>query len=284
MLGTGPMNSAASAIMVATAGANFRMAGKIRSVGPSLLPLHRLGLLAMALYKEQGIILRTMRLGESDRIVTVMTQGAGKIRAVAKGVRKTKSRWGARLEPFTHVDLVLYKGRELDIVTQAQILSPFPLIRADYSRFAAGEVILEATDRIAQDHEKSVRLFMLLLGALRALSVPDEDPVMVVDSYLLRLASLSGFRPALAACAVCGRPGPHPRFSVTQGGVVCDSCRAGASAIVGEGAMPYLESLLNADWSSDTPEVVRKECSGLIRAYVEYHFDRPLRSWMHVPR
>ncbi|MHB8512171.1 MAG: DNA repair protein RecO [Actinomycetota bacterium] len=238
----------------------------------------------MALYKEQGIVLRTMRLGEADRIVTVMTQGAGKIRAVAKGVRKTKSRFGARLEPFTHVDLVLYKGRELDIVTQAQILSPFPSIRASYDRFTSGEVILEATDRIAQDHEKSVRTFMLLLGALRALSVEDEDPVMVADSYLLRLAALAGFRPSLSACAVCGKPGPHERFSVSQGGVVCGTCRSGAAATVNEDAMPYLESLLNADWASETPLVTRQECSGLIRAYVEYHFDRPLRAWTHVPR
>lgn len=225
-----------------------------------------------------------MRLGEADRIVTIMTQGAGKIRAVAKGVRKTKSRWGARLEPFTHVDLVLYKGRELDIVTQAQILSAFPQIRADYSRFAAGEVVLEAIDRVAQDHEPSVRTFMLLLGALRALSVEDEDPVVVADSFLLRLASLAGFRPSLTACAVCGRPGPHDRFSVSQGGTVCDGCRTGVAATVGEETVPYLESLLDANWSSETPQSVREECSGLIRAYVEFHFDRPLRAWTHVPR
>lgn len=229
-------------------------------------------------------MLRHMRLGEADRIITVMTQGSGKIRAVAKGVRKTKSRWGARLEPFTHVDLVLYKGRDLDIVTAAQIISAFPQIRTDYARFTAGEMVLEATDRITQDREKSVRTFMLLLGALRSLTVDDEDPVMIADSYLLRLAALAGFRPALAACAVCARPGPHQKFSVAQGGLVCETCRSGAAATVGENAVPYLASLLDADWDSSTPEPVRRECSGLIRAYVEYHFDRPLRAWTHVPR
>lgn len=238
----------------------------------------------MTLYKEQGIVLRTMRLGESDRIITVMTQGSGKVRAVAKGVRKTKSRWGARLEPFTHVDLVLYRGRELDIVTQAEILSPFSPIRADYARFASGQVVLEATERVAQDREKSVRTFLLLLGAMRALSAPDEDPTTVADSYLIRLAALSGFRPSLAACAVCGRPGPHRKFSIAQGGTVCEHCRAGAAATVGEDAVGYLNSLLNADWDAAMPEGVRKECSGIIRAYVEYHFDRPLRAWTHVPR
>lgn len=238
----------------------------------------------MSLYKEQGIVLRTMRLGESDRIVTLMTQGSGKIRAVAKGVRKTKSRWGARLEPFTHVDVVLYRGRDLDIVTQAQILTPFTPIRSDYARFAAGEVVMEAVDKATEDREKSVRTFMLLLGALRALSLPEEDPLMVTDSFLLRLAALAGFRPALTACAVCARPGPHRRFSVAQGGIVCDTCRQGATVTVGEDTVPYLDGLLNADWSAETPDAIRRECSGLIRAYVEFHFDRPIRSWTHVPR
>lgn len=238
----------------------------------------------MALYKEQGIVLRTMKLGEADRIVTFLTQGSGKVRAVAKGVRKTKSRFGARLEPFTHVDLVLYQGRELDIVTQAQIISAFGEIRLDYGRFAAGEVILEATDRIAQERERSVRTFMLLLGALRALSLPDEEPSVVADSFLLRLAALAGFSPSLDACAVCGRPGPHERFSVGQGGMVCETCRTGASVRVGEATPPYLAGLLAADWKASEAEPTRREGSALVRAYVEHHFDRPLRSWTHVPR
>jgi DNA repair protein RecO (recombination protein O) len=238
----------------------------------------------MALYKEQGIVLRTMKLAEADRIVTFLTQNSGKVRAVAKGIRKTKSRFGGRLEPFTHVDLILYRGRELDIVTQAQILATYPQIRRDYARFAAGEVMLEAVDRVVQERERSVRTFMLLLGALRALNLPDEDPATVADSFLLRLASLAGFRPALGACAVCGRPGPHGRFSVAQGGLVCERCRAGASVHLREETVPYLVGLLDANWHAETPEPARKEGSGLVRAYVEYHFDRPLRAWSHVPR
>src|SRR5919108_511226 len=124
----------------------------------------------MPLYPEQGIVLRTMRLGEADRIVSIYTQGSGKLRAVAKGVRKTKSRFGGRLEPFTHVDLLLYKGRDLDIVTQCEVLTSFRHIREDYLCFTAGEAILDATDRVSEDRERNVRQFMLLLGALRALS------------------------------------------------------------------------------------------------------------------
>jgi DNA repair protein RecO (recombination protein O) len=237
----------------------------------------------MPLYPEQGIILRTMRLGEADRIVTVFTQGSGKVRAVAKGVRKTKSKFGGRLEPFTHVDLLLYRGRELDIVTQCETLTSFRGIREDYLRFAAGEAILEATDRVAEDRERNVRQFMLLLGALRALS-SGEEPASVVDAYLLRTASLAGFRPHLRACAACGRPGPHERFSVAQGGLVCDTCRTATAVRVGELTVPYLTHLLEQEWTVDATDDARREASGLVRAYVEFHFDRPLRAWAHVPR
>ncbi|MCA1834389.1 MAG: DNA repair protein RecO [Actinomycetota bacterium] len=237
----------------------------------------------MPLYKEQGIVLRTMKLGEADRIVTLLTQGSGKVRAVAKGVRKTRSKFGARLDPFTHVDLLLYKGRDLDIVTQAEIITSFREIRDSYDRFAAGETILEAIDRVAQEHERSVRTFMLLLGALRQLAQTDEPPV-VVDAFLLRLVALAGFRPHFSACASCGTPGPHMRFSVAQGGMVCESCRSGAAVRLAEATPPYLATLMDDHWSADAPDDVRREGSGLVRAFVEYHFDRPLRAWSHMPR
>ena len=105
----------------------------------------------MNLYREQGVVLRTWKLGEADRIVVLLTQGEGKVRAVAKGVRKTKSRFGGRLEPFSHVDLSLYRGRELDIVTQAEVISPFRALREDYDRVVAGTAMLEAVDQVAQE-------------------------------------------------------------------------------------------------------------------------------------
>src|SRR5206468_2756805 len=104
----------------------------------------------MPLYKEQGIVLRSVKLGEADKIVTIFTQGSGKIRAVAKGIRRTQSKFGARLEPFTHVSLLLYRGRNLDTVTQAEIVGPFLKIRRDFGLIAAGETMLEAVDKVAE--------------------------------------------------------------------------------------------------------------------------------------
>ena len=124
---------------------------------------------------------------------------------VAKGIRKTTSRFGARLEPFTHVNLMLYRGRgSLDTITQAEIIAPHRAIRDDLSLFAAGETMLEAVDRVAEEHERNVRVVLLLLSGLRSLEARPIDPAAVAESFLLKLLSVSGFHPSLTACAVCG--------------------------------------------------------------------------------
>src|SRR2546428_4314535 len=174
----------------------------------------------MPLYKEQGIVLRAIKLGEADKIVSILTQGSGKIRAVAKGIRRTNSKFGARLEPLTHVSLLLYQGRNLDTVTKAEIISPFRGIRADFDLIASAETMLEASDKVAEEHERNVRLFLLLLSGLRALETGPSDPAAVAESFLLKLLSLSGFHPALSGCAVCGSRGPPERFAASHGGAL----------------------------------------------------------------
>ena len=137
----------------------------------------------MSLYREHGIVLRTYKLGEADRIVVLVTRGHGKVRAVAKGVRKTKSRFGSRLEPSSHVALQLYEGRELDIVTQAESVDHFRAIREDLDLLAGAQVMLEATDQVSQEREPDARLYQLLLGALRTLA--GAGGTLVVPAFLL---------------------------------------------------------------------------------------------------
>src|SRR5919202_6507165 len=137
----------------------------------------------MPLYKDQGIVLRSYKLGEADKIVSIMTQGSGKVRGVAKGIRKTHSRFGARLEPFTHVSLLMYQGRTLDTVTQAEIINPLLRLRGDLDLIAAGETMLEAVDRVAEEHERNVRLFLLLLAGLRSLERRPIDAAAVAESF-----------------------------------------------------------------------------------------------------
>lgn len=236
----------------------------------------------MPLYKEQGVVLRSSKLGEADKIVTVMTQGAGKVRAVAKGIRKTTSRFGARLEPFTHVSLMVYRGRgSLDTVSQAEILSPFMAMRSDLGLFAAGETMLEAVDKVAEEHERNVRLFMLLLTGMRALDARPADPTAVAESFLLKLLSLSGFHPSLLTCAICGRPDPV-RFASGQGGAVCaedaefDAGQVSPAALRHLAALGATGLLESGQISADTS--VRRESRALLFGFAEYHMERRMKS------
>src|SRR5690606_36801724 len=177
------------------------------------------------LYRDHGVVLRTYKLGEADRIVVFITRGHGKVRSVAKGVRKTRSKFGGRLEPTSHVAVQFYEGRELDIVTQAETIDQFRAIRDDYDRFTRASAMLEAVDQIAQEREVSPGLYTLLLGALRTLDA--RDAPLVVAGFFLKLLAQEGFRPQLDQCVSCGTPDDLVAIEFDEGGVLCRSCRRG---------------------------------------------------------
>jgi DNA repair protein RecO (recombination protein O) len=234
-------------------------------------------------YKEQGIVLRSMKLGEADKIVTILTQGSGKVRAVAKGVRKTTSRFGGRLEPFTHVNLMLYRGRgSLDTVTQAEILAPHRAIRDDLSLFAAAETMVEAVDKVAEEHERNVPLVVLLLNGLRALDARPPAPASVAEAFLVKLLSLSGFHPALTACAVCGSADVR-LWSAGLGGAVCASCADASAGPVSSEALSFLARLAGTDLSvvggiRAPDQRVGDEARAMLIGFTEYHLERRMRS------
>ncbi|MGY1770744.1 DNA repair protein RecO [Blastococcus sp. SYSU D00813] len=241
-----------------------------------------------SLYRDEGVVLRTQKLGEADRIVTVLTRRHGKVRAVAKGVRRTKSKFGARLEPFSHVDLQLYTGRTLDVVSQAESIRAYgQAVVADYPAYTAGTAVLETADRLtAEEKEPSLRMFLLVIGALRALSERTHPAPLVLDAFLLRAMSVAGWEPALTACARCGEDGPHRHFSVPAGGSVCRDCRPTGSAMPNPVTLELLEALLSGDWeraeASETAQ--RREGSGLVAALLQWHLERGLRSLALVDR
>lgn len=246
----------------------------------------------MPTYRDEAVVLRTHKLGEADRIVTMLSRRHGKLRAVARGVRRTTSKFGARLEPFTHVDLQFATGRSLDVVTQAVTLHPYsePLGR-DYQRYTTGQVILETADRlVAEEREPAQRQYLLLLGAVNALAASgpsaERSPVMIMDSYLLRAVATAGYAPSLSDCARCGAPGPHESFSPATGGMVCRRCRPPGSAHPSADTVAYLAALLSGDWSAtgSVAESTQRQGSGLVAAFVAWHLDRGLRSLVHVDR
>jgi DNA repair protein RecO (recombination protein O) len=241
-----------------------------------------------SLYRDEGVVLRTQKLGEADRIITVLTRRNGKVRAVAKGVRRTKSKFGARLEPFSHVDLQLYAGRNLDIVNQAESIRSYgQVIAGDYPAYTAGTAVLETADRLtAEEKEPSLRLFLLVIGALRSLAEQTHPSGLVLDAFLLRAMSVAGWEPALSDCARCAEPGPHRHFSVPAGGSVCPACRPTGSAMPNPVTIALLEALLSGDWelAEGSQGINRREGSGLVAALLQWHLERGLRSLSLVER
>lgn len=239
-------------------------------------------------YRDTAVVLRVGKLGEADRIITLLTRREGRVRAVAKGVRRTKSKFGSRLEPFSHVDVQLYAGRNLDIVTQAEMLDPFgPQIAADYGRYTAATAIVETAERLtAEERQPSLRLYLLLVSALRALVETGRDPSLVLDAFLLRAMAQAGWAPALTECARCGQPGPHAAFHVPSGGALCAGCRAMGAARPAPAALQLMTALSDGDWAvaEASPPPARREASGLVAALLQWHLERALRSLPLVDR
>jgi DNA repair protein RecO (recombination protein O) len=226
----------------------------------------------------------------------VLGRSTGRIRAVAKGVRRTKSRFGARLEPFTHVDLMLHQGRSLDIITQAEVIRPYgePLA-GNYPRYTAGVAMLETAERFTPvEKEPALRQLLLLIGGLRALGQAEHEPGLVLDAFLLRSLAVAGYAPALRECARCGAPDgaaagggrPLPAFAIAAGGMVCASCRPPGAASPASATVSLMLALLQGDWESaeGSQRRHRVECSGLVAAYLQWHLEHSIRSLRHVER
>jgi DNA repair protein RecO (recombination protein O) len=239
-------------------------------------------------YRDQAVVLRTQKLGEADRIITLLTREHGRVKAVAKGVRRTKSRWGARLEPASHVDLQLYSGRTFETVTQAVSLENFgDTLSLDYQRWTVASAILEAAERFtAQEHEPSLQQYLLLVGALKALAHETYDASLILDAYLLRSLAVAGYAPSLTNCSVCDEPGPHRFFSLVGGGSVCMTCKPSAAPTPHPETLELMQALLSSDWEQASASQMRyrREASGLIAAYLQWHLERGLRSLPLVER
>ena len=249
------------------------------------------------LYRDEGVVLRAIKLGEADRIVTIFTQGHGKIRAVAKGIRKTTSKFGARLEPMSRVALQCYKGRELDIVTQAESLDSNRVLREEYALLTRSVPMLEAVDQVAQDREPNPALYRMLTGALHTLA-STRNP-LVTPAFFWKLLSLEGFHPMLDGCARCGESpdeetasdaatdgengGEHElvAFDLEEGGTVCRACARGGGRPLTPGGLALLRRVLGGGLNgalAETPGPAAHEVEQLGIRALEHHVERRLRS------
>ncbi|HLG67365.1 MAG TPA: DNA repair protein RecO [Acidimicrobiales bacterium] len=237
----------------------------------------------MSLYRDRGVVLRTYRLGEADRIVVLLTEHHGKVRAVAKGVRRTASKFGARLEPLSHVALLLWQGRgELDVVSQAEAVDGFRRVREDLDRVTKGLCLLEVADQLAQERHADPGLYAMLVGALGVLADLRRDPFLVAPAFYLKALVLDGAGPVLDSCASCGGADADVElvaFDLLQGGALCRECRRGRP--MSPEALVLLRRILGGGLASlleAPPPPAAQEVAVLATEAMEAHLDRRLRT------
>jgi DNA repair protein RecO (recombination protein O) len=232
------------------------------------------------LYRATGVVLRTYKLRESDRIVVFHTLEHGKVRAVAKGVRKTNSKFGSRLEPMSHVRLLLSRGRELDIVSQAESVEPLTPLLSSLDRASQGIAAIEAVDQLTLEREPNPQLYRMLVGVLRTIAARPSG--LNVPAFYWKLLAAEGVRPSLDGCVRCGGVEPDVQlvaFDIAEGGVLCRACRSGVS--ISPGAIALMRDILDGRLNEalaqpDSP--VTYEVSALATRALEHHIERRLRA------
>jgi DNA repair protein RecO (recombination protein O) len=238
-------------------------------------------------YTTEAVVLRSFRLGEADRVLHLYTLDRGRVGAVAKGVRKTKSRFGARLEPLSHVELQLHQGSgELQTVTGVELLRSHRMAREQPYRLSAGLVAAEAMLRLFPEQEANERAFQALARFLELLDElephegrPLADPLVL--SFQLKLLWLAGYLPHVTSCAECGAEAGLAGYSPRAGGAVCRDCASGALPLSRDGVLG-IEGLLRRplDEAHDAGLTARgaREALGVITASYEYHGGFRLRT------
>ena len=242
-------------------------------------------------YRTTAIVLRRSDFGEADRILVLLTRERGKVRAIAKGVRRPTSRHSGNLELFAEVDLMLAHGRELEVVTQSLLVQPFRTIREDLVLISYAYYLSEVTDALLEPSDTSQDVFGLLCQAFEQLEA-GANPTLLATDYLMRLLDLVGFRPELFECLRCRselRPDQN-YLSLSEGGALCPEC--GARQV---GAQPVPVDVLKVlrhlqrsaslgSFELTLPEPLLGRVERQVRAFIEYHLDRRLRSPEFIAR
>ncbi|NBS30093.1 MAG: DNA repair protein RecO [Actinobacteria bacterium] len=228
------------------------------------------------LYRDRGVVLRTYKLRESDRIVVLLTQRFGKVRAVAKGVRRTNSKFGSRLEPMSHVEVLLRKGRDLDLVSQAESIDALTPMLSSLDRAAQGMAVVEAADQLSLEGEPDERLYTMLVGVLR--TIAESPSPLNVAAFFWKVLAMSGLSPVLDECVRCGET-ELVAFDLNEGGALCRRCRSGAS--ISPVALQIMRDILGGRLRQalaleESPAT--SEVTALATRALEHHIERRLRT------
>jgi DNA repair protein RecO (recombination protein O) len=230
----------------------------------------------VALYKSKGIVLRSMRYGEADRILDLYTRDAGLVSAIAKGIRRTRSRFGARLEPLSCVDFMAYHGRTLDTITQVETLRSFHAVREDLGRFGVAGEMVRAVRALAGGGEADRRVFNLLYHGLDSLEARSSGFGPLETAFGLKLSILAGYAPQVDDCQGCGAVSDEEVafFSPDVGGVLCADCRTAAPDAfpLPPGAVGRLKDLMERPMREVVPDGPLDESARrVVKAHVFAH-------------
>lgn len=229
------------------------------------------------LYRERAVVLRTHKLGEADRIISLITEHHGKVRAVAKGIRKTTSKFGARLEPTTHVAIQCYEGRNLDGITQAERIEVYSVIRGDLDLLRDAVSMLEVIDQVAQEGQHDPGHYRMLTGALRTLE--SSKSRVVAPAFFAKLLAHDGVRPVTDRCATCGTSDGLVAFDLTAGGTLCATHRSGGP--ISAAALGIFDDVLSGRLNqvlARPASAAVTEFAGVATRAIEEHLERRLRS------
>lgn len=234
-------------------------------------------------YRTEAIVLIKHKFGEADNILRLLSPEHGRVGAIAKGVRKTKSKFGGRLEPFSHVDLMLHQGRNLHTVVQAESVESFDEIRTNYDKLTHGAAVLELLDKLATEGHGDERLFGLGLAALRALGAADGSYERILSAFEIKLMAIGGYRPHLDGCVICGVAAERVFFSSRAGGIMCEACSATdpASRPLGHRTVVYLRDLLGTRMGElggiSPDESAEAESAVVLREFIACHIQSRLK-------
>jgi DNA repair protein RecO (recombination protein O) len=228
-------------------------------------------------YRDEAIVLGSHKFGEADRVVVLFTRSYGKVRAVAKGIRRTKSSIGARLEPLSHVDVSCRVGRELDTIAEVRLVHTHTLLRTDFDRLSQGLSMVEAINKISLDREPVPEMFDMLSRALHALN--DEFSPLMVGAFYLKLMAMDGSAPQVHECVRCGEDGELIAFDSLEGGALCRGCRSGVS--ISPHAISLMQKVLDGRLKEalaepDSPPV--HEVNLIAMRVMEAHLERRIKS------
>ena len=239
------------------------------------------------LYKTEGIVLKSMEYEEADKIVTIYTKDYGKITAIAKGVRKTKSKFGSSLEILTHSIFLFYKGRNIDIVSQAEILESFFSTSKEVIKFAFAANCVEVVNRLTEEREINIGLFNLLKEVLHYLR-ESNDPKLLTLSFKWQTMSILGYRPSLNNCCRCNKSVEDRKemyFNIKEGGLVCHNCivkdKEGCikvSIYFNKLVRKILITPLSTISNATIPDKKMKELEKITDLYIAYHSEKSFKT------